>query len=63
MAYTATITMCVQPLGQIAYGFLFDGFSSTVYFVLIPTGIIVCLIGLFATGFFKKLEIEQTTTK
>lgn len=63
MAYTATITMCVQPLGQIAYGFLFDGFSSTVYLVLIPTGIIVCLIGLFTTGFFKKLEIEQTTTK
>ncbi len=56
MAYTATITMCVQPLGQIAYGFLFDGFSSSVYLVLIPTGIIVCLIGLLATDFFKKLE-------
>lgn len=63
MAYTATITMCVQPLGQIAYGFLFDRFSSTVYLVPIPTGIIVCLIGLFATGFFKKLEREQAITK
>lgn len=63
MAYTATITMCVQPLGQLAYGFLFDGFSGTVSLVLIPTGIIVCLIGLFATGFFKKLEREQTIIK
>lgn len=63
MAYTATITMCVQPLGQIAYGFLFDGFSSTVYLVLIPTGIIVCLIGLMATRFFRNLEKEQIETK
>lgn len=63
MAYTATITMCVQPLGQIAYGFLFDGFSSAIYLVLIPTGVIVFLIGLLTTGFFKKLEMEQTATK
>ena len=63
MAYTATITMCIQPLGQIAYGFLFDGFRNAVYLVLIPTGIIVCLIGLLATGFFKKLEMDQTATK
>lgn len=63
MAYTAAITMCVQPLGQIAYGFLFDGFSSAIYLVLIPTGIIVCLIGLLTAGFFMKLEMEQTAAK
>lgn len=60
MAYTATITMCVQPLGQIVYGFLLDGFSHRVYLVLIPTGLIVCLIGVLATGFFKKLELACT---
>lgn len=56
MAYTSTITLCVQPIGQIVYGFLFDRFSSTVYLILIPTGIIVCSIGLSAIGFFRELE-------
>jgi MFS family permease len=56
MAYAATITMCVQPIGQILYGFLFDGFSNAVYLVLIPTGLIVCVIGLSATVFFRNLE-------
>lgn len=59
MVYTSTITLCVQPIGQIVYGFLFDKFSSTVYLVLIPTGIIVCIVGVFAIGFFRKMEKEQ----
>lgn len=59
MAYTSTITLCVQPIGQIVYGFLFDKFSSTVYLVLIPTGIMVCIVGVFAIGFFRKMEKEQ----
>ncbi len=56
MAYTSTITLCVQPIGQIVYGFLFDRFSNMIYLCLIPTGIIVCAVGLFATGFFRKME-------
>lgn len=56
MAYTAAITMCAQPVGQMVYGFLFDRFDEAVCLVLIPTGIIVCVIGLLATGFFRKLE-------
>lgn len=59
MAYTSTVTLCVQPIGQIVYGFLFDRFYSTVYFVLIPTGIIVCIVGLSAMSFFKNMEKEQ----
>ena len=59
MAYTSTVTLCVQPIGQIVYGFLFDRFYSAVYFVLIPTGIIVCIIGLSAMNFFKNMEKEQ----
>ena len=59
MAYTSTITLCVQPIGQIVYGFLFDKFSNAVYFVLIPTGIIVCAVGLSAIGFFRRMEKEQ----
>lgn len=52
MAYTSTVTLCVQPIGQIVYGFLFDQFRNKVYLCLIPTGIIVCMIGLFAKGSF-----------
>ena len=54
MAYTSTITLCVQPIGQIIYGFLFDKFSHAIYFVLLPTGIIVCAVGLSAIVFFQK---------
>lgn len=58
MAYTSTVTLCVQPIGQIVYGFLFDRFRSAVSFVLIPTGIIVCIIGLSAMSFFRNMERE-----
>lgn len=57
MAYTSAITMCAQPVGQMAYGFLFDMFCESVYLVLISTGIIVCVIGLFSVGFFRKILV------
>ena len=56
MAYTSAVTLCAQPVGQMVYGFLFDRFQGIVYLVLIPSGIVVCVIGLLATGFFRKLE-------
>lgn len=59
MAYTSAITMCVQPVGQMVYGFLFDWFSKDVSLVLVPSGIIVCVIGLSAAGFFNKVEEMQ----
>ena len=58
MAYTSTVTLCVQPIGQVVYGFLFDRFHSAVYFVLIPTGIMVCIVGLSAMSFFRNMEKE-----
>ena len=39
MAYTAAVTMCAQPIGQMVYGFLFDRFHGAVYLVLIPSGV------------------------
>ena len=39
--------------------FLFDRFQEIVYLVLIPSGIVVCVIGLLAMGFFRKLEEKQ----
>lgn len=56
MAYTSAITLCAQPAGQMVYGFLFDAFSEAVYLVLIPTGVIICIIGALSAGFFKKLD-------
>lgn len=55
MAYVSAISMCVQPLGQMVYGLLFDAFHGDVYLVLIPTGVIVCAIGFCTRGFFKEL--------
>lgn len=48
MAYTSAISLCVQPAGQIVYGFCFDRYRDAVSVVLLPTGIIVCLIGLLS---------------
>lgn len=63
MAYVATISMCVQPIGQMIYGLMFDSFRDAVYIVLIPTGVIVCAIGLCSAGFFRKLEAEKQHKK
>lgn len=48
MAYTSAITLCVQPIGQIIYGFLFDRFNNAVYLVLLPSALIICAVGLLA---------------
>ncbi len=60
MSYVFTLSMCAQPLGQIVYGALFDQFSSSSYWVLIPSGVLVCLIGLASSSFFTKLEKQIT---
>ena len=56
MAYTSTVTMCAQPVGQMVYGLLFDRLHGMVELVLIPSGIMVCMIGLFASDFLRKLD-------
>ena len=56
MSFVATITLCSQPISQILYGIAFDKFSHSVYWVIIPTGIALCLIGLSSKVFFKRLE-------
>lgn len=56
MSFVAAITLCSQPISQILYGIAFDKFSHSVYWVIIPTGIALCLIGLSSKVFFKRLE-------
>ncbi len=56
MSCVFTLSMCAQPVGQMVYGALFDHFSSSAHWVLIPSGLVVCLIGLFSKGFFRNFE-------
>ena len=50
MACIGTLTMCAQPLGQLAYGFWFD--MSPGWLVLAASGIAVCLLGMFSKKLF-----------
>lgn len=52
MAYTSAITLCAQPVGQMVYGLLFDGCREAVWLVLIPTGVVVGMMG--GRGVFRK---------
>lgn len=58
MAFIVTISICAQPLGQLVFGFLFDTFADSTYFVLIPSGVVVSVISLLSIGFFKKMSYE-----
>ncbi len=60
MAYTSLVTLCAQPIGQMVYGFLFDKFCNAVHVVLIPTGLIICMVGVLSINLFKKIEKQQT---
>lgn len=59
MSYVFTLSMCAQPIGQIVYGALFDQFAGNAYWVLIPSGLMVCLIGLTSSGFLTKFEKQE----
>lgn len=56
MSYVFTLSMCTQPAGQIIYGALFDYFSDSVYRVLIPSGLVICMIGLSSRHFLIEYE-------
>ena len=60
MAYTSMITLCMQPIGQMLYGFLFDIFYYTISVVLIGTGLIVCVMAYYAKRFFLYKEHWQS---
>lgn len=61
MSYVFTISLCAQPIGQLFYGFLFDTFAEYVYWLLIPSGVLICIIGWMASGFFARLDIQTQT--
>lgn len=59
MSCVFTLSMCAQPVGQVVYGALFDCFSDSVYWVLIPTGMLICLIAVVSRGFLKRMEAVE----
>ena len=59
MSCVFTLSMCAQPVGQVVYGALFDCFSDSVYWVLIPTGVLICLIAVVSQGFLKRMEAAE----
>ena len=59
MSCVFTLSMCAQPVGQMVYGALFDCFFDSVYWVLIPTGMLICLITLASRGFLKRMEAAE----
>lgn len=59
MSCVFTLSMCAQPVGQVVYGALFDCFSDSVYWVLIPTGMLICLIAVASRRFLKRMEAAE----
>lgn len=59
MAYCISLSTFAQPLGQVVYGALFDAFSNEVYYVFIPSGICICIIGLLSIRTFRKLYNKE----
>ncbi len=59
MSCVFTLSMCAQPVGQVVYGALFDCFFDSVYWVLIPTGVLICLIAVVSRGFLKRMEAAE----
>ena len=54
MSCVFTLAMCAQPLGQVLYGALFDRLAPQ--WVLLPSGLLLCAVGLFSAGFFRRME-------
>lgn len=54
MACISTITLCAQPLGQLAYGLMLDAAAGRGWLVLLPTGVVLCALGLAGRGLFAR---------
>ena len=63
MSCVYTISLCAQPLGQLVYGALFDRFAGQVFWVLLPTALVVCAVGLATRGFFQRWEGQTSAER
>ena len=56
MSCVFTLSLCAQPVGQLVYGGLFDLCGARAHWVLLPSGLAVCGIGLACRRFFLAWE-------
>lgn len=54
MAWVMTLAMCASPLGQAAYGVLFQ--FCPAWTVVLGAGMATCLLAVLAKGIFRRLE-------
>ena len=55
MSCVFTLSLCAQPLGQIFYGALFDRCGARAYWVLVPSGLLVCLAGVLSRRLLRRM--------
>lgn len=60
MSYVVTISLCAQPLGHLFYGFIFDQFSSFLFWIFMLTGVVCCFIGILSKKTLFELDRENT---
>ena len=53
-AYIMTLTMCAQPVGQAAFGLLFDAAAGQAWLVLLPAGVLICALGIGSRRLFER---------
>ncbi|MGL4606259.1 MAG: MFS transporter [Eubacteriaceae bacterium] len=56
LSWVMAFAMCAQPLGQAMYGFLFDVFQTTPYYVVFGAGIISGCIAILSKKVFQNIE-------
>ncbi len=56
LSLTMALAMCAQPLGQAMYGFLFDVFKATPYFVVFGSAIVSGGIAVWSIKVFKNID-------
>ncbi len=58
MAVSIAVSSCSQPVGQAAYGVLFDVFSDKPYLVMIGAAVLAMAVSLYSKRVFAVLESE-----
>ena len=56
MAYISTISLCVQPLGQMMYGVLFDGLRDHVMWIMVGSAVCIIFMSMAVRPAFKGIE-------
>ena len=59
MAVSIAVSSCSQPVGQAAYGVLFDAFADKPYLITTGAAILAMAVSLYSKKVFAVLEKES----